>query len=110
MKGRPWSDIEVDLLLAMSQRASLNMISLRLNRSNSAVQAKAADIGLQLLVNIEPIKKIKGRSAWTKEEIFFLTENINQISIREICTILRRSESSVKGKIRKLKLKQTIEP
>ena len=102
-----WSEIEVDLLLAMLKFRTndFHKISKRLKKNISDVIIKAEEIGVPAEILEAKKENIKGkeifpRSKWTQKEITYLIESWNVISLEKISKNLERSPGAVKHKAR----------
>lgn len=107
-----WKQEDLDFIKKNFQHMSDIELSADLGKSIKSVQSKARRLNLKKEpTHIKKINKFRvdsrwGEVKWTKDEIDFLTTNINSLTNKEISRKLNRSEVSVASMGARLNLKR----
>lgn len=115
-----WTDSEINYLINNYSRKTRKDVSEKLNKSLSAVDSKARSLKMQGKFNAVQLpidfskEKVsqnnfkKSNTRWSKKEIKYLKENIEEKSLKEISSYLQRTEAAVTFKYYELKRKRKI--
>lgn len=90
-----WTNYEVELLIKLSRKKSLQYIANKLNRSENSVYAKAQKIGIVFR---------KNKRKWKDEDIEYLKNNWGKVRMNTLKIRLNRDDKSIKQKAYKLGL------
>lgn len=100
MGGRLWTDEDIQYLTKHYKTQGSSKIAKYLGRTKLAVRDKAKKLGLKT-----EVKEVEG--LWTAEEETFMEKYYAQNTAAVIAKKLGRSEASILGKAKKMKLKTT---
>lgn len=100
MKGKIWTDSEIEFLINNYQLKGRKFVSEKLNKSVDSIKHKAKTLGLIT----------RTCSKWSNDEIKFMKENYSKMGRKSICETLNRSDSSVGVKAKELGLKVKYKP
>lgn len=89
LKGKRWSDNEINFLIENGNDMPLTELSAVLKRSRHSVGKMRQKLGLG---------RLKSYQGWEKQEIDFLKSNAGKMAVTEIAKQLGRSLQSVYGK------------
>lgn len=108
-----WSEIDLKYLVDNYSKLSNQEIGEKLHKTKKSVDSKAIRLGLKkdssYISNVNRIRTINrlGDSIWTKEDLDFLTFNIDKMSNPELSKRLDKTINSIVSKINILGLKRS---
>ena len=107
--AKPWTDTEVNYLLAAIHGQTAAQIAQHLERSERSVKNKLNSLGVKIT---DARKKFitKREDLWTREQVNYLINNAGRSTSYKIAKDLNKTNYAVKEKARRLNVSLQINP
>lgn len=108
-----WSESDLKYLIDNYSKSSNQEIGERLGKTKKSIDSKAMKLGLRkdnsYISKVNRVRTINrhGENIWTKEDLDFLTLNIDKMSNPELSNKLDKTINSIVSKINLLRLKRS---
>lgn len=108
-----WSESDLKYLIDNYSKSSNQEIAERLGKTKKSIDSKAMKLGLRkdnsYISKVNRVRTINrhGENIWTKEDLDFLTLNIDKMSNPELSNKLDKTINSIVSKINLLRLKRS---